>query len=103
MGKKGGKGPPPALTPPLTAEMLQSIAMLTDYVEPTSALRADGEAHDRMVGIAQALAAHDFDVELLHEVRASRGRSFLSVAAPCEAEHSRHRDCLGLARARVRA
>ena len=29
---------------------------------------------------AQALAAHDFDVELFHEVRASPGRSFLSVA-----------------------
>ena len=49
MGKKGGKGPPPALTPPLTAEMLQSIAMLTDYVEPTSALRACDCARDRAV------------------------------------------------------
>ena len=46
MGKKG-KGAPASLTPPLTPEILQSIAYITDYVERSSALRDDVEAHDR--------------------------------------------------------
>ena len=61
MGKKS-KGPPPSLTPPLTAELLASIAYLNEYVgEPgratLSALHLVAEAQAKVADIVRELAA----------------------------------------------